>query len=675
MRVVLIVAILFALQTFGISQTTSFTYQGKLTDNASAASGTYQMRFALFDGTGMQLGSPIENTAVNVENGVFTVQLDYAIAPFTGADRFLEISVRRNSGEGYVPLTPRQRLTSSPYAIRSLNSSVSDNASQLGGVNANQFVQTTDPRMSDDRMPLPGSSLYIQNTSVPQANVNFTISGTGSASFLNAANFFTLGGARIISTPGVNNMVVGLEAGAANTSGTGNSFYGPRAGFVNTTGSGNSFFGTGSGWNNTTGTFNSFYGHNSGINEATADRNTFFGAQAGSNFTAGSGNSMFGFDANAGGPGQVNNYLTLIGSGTRASSGIEFGTALGVSANVTTSDTVILGKAAGTYNGTARPADTVKIPGALNVTGVLSGSTISGTIFNTATQFNLGSNRILTANGAALGDPRPGSNTIAGIGAGEALAPSASDAFTGGLNAFFGYRAGAVTTTACCNSFFGNLSGVANTFGAGNVFVGGSTGGTNTMGSSNTFIGDTAGFQNTTGSFNTALGSGAGPTSANLTNATAIGSGAAVSTSNTVVLGRPLDIVYVPGGLGVGTQTPNAYLDVRGDIRLGAAGQYLVPGSPENLRIIRGVVSGGGVTLAGTGFSVAHPSTGVFTVTYSTAFTALPTVTSNVESGAGAARVVTLEATSASSATFRIFIPNTAALVDGAFHFIVIGPR
>ena len=52
--------------TYVAAQTSTFTYQGRLTDNASAVTGTYQMQFALFDSMsdGTQIGSTIENTSV-----------------------------------------------------------------------------------------------------------------------------------------------------------------------------------------------------------------------------------------------------------------------------------------------------------------------------------------------------------------------------------------------------------------------------------------------------------------------------------------------------------------------------------------------------------------------------------------------------------------------------------
>ena len=105
------------------AQTSTITYQGRLSDNGTAAIGTYDLRFALYDALtlGNLQGSPntVTKTGVNVTNGVFTVQLDFGSSGFPGTDRYLEISVQHNGG-GYITLLPRQQLTSTPYAIHSL---------------------------------------------------------------------------------------------------------------------------------------------------------------------------------------------------------------------------------------------------------------------------------------------------------------------------------------------------------------------------------------------------------------------------------------------------------------------------------------------------------------------------------------------------------------------------
>ena len=121
-----------------MSQTSAFTYQGKLADNGGSANGTYQMRFSLFDASsgGTQVGSTITNTSVSVVNGVFTVQLDFSPAtPFaTGATRWLEVAVKKPADPGYTTLTPRQQIMSAPFAIRASSAANADTATNVSGV-------------------------------------------------------------------------------------------------------------------------------------------------------------------------------------------------------------------------------------------------------------------------------------------------------------------------------------------------------------------------------------------------------------------------------------------------------------------------------------------------------------------------------------------------------------
>jgi hypothetical protein len=127
---------LFCLTTAASGQTTSFTYQGRLSDGSTPAGGVYDMKFRLYDSGGNAQGSPdtvtLDNPGVQVTNGVFTVQLDFGASAFDGSARFLEISVRPHSADpgspAYTTLSPRQQFTSTPYAIRSLSTASADTA-------------------------------------------------------------------------------------------------------------------------------------------------------------------------------------------------------------------------------------------------------------------------------------------------------------------------------------------------------------------------------------------------------------------------------------------------------------------------------------------------------------------------------------------------------------------
>jgi hypothetical protein len=104
---------------------TRFTYQGRLTDGASPASGTYDMEFALFDAATGPGGDGLGGVSVAVDDvvvtqGLFTVLLDYTFFPnaFQGTRVWIETRVRPGASTGaYTTLTPRQELTPATQAV------------------------------------------------------------------------------------------------------------------------------------------------------------------------------------------------------------------------------------------------------------------------------------------------------------------------------------------------------------------------------------------------------------------------------------------------------------------------------------------------------------------------------------------------------------------------------
>src|SRR6266480_4605612 len=106
-----------------LAQTTAFTYQGRLTDGGTPANGNYDLQIALFDSAdgNTQIGQTQVISNVPVSAGVFTTALDFGASAFPGASRFLEISMRPSGAAAFTLLTPRQQITSTPYAVRSLN--------------------------------------------------------------------------------------------------------------------------------------------------------------------------------------------------------------------------------------------------------------------------------------------------------------------------------------------------------------------------------------------------------------------------------------------------------------------------------------------------------------------------------------------------------------------------
>lgn len=145
---------------------------------------------------------------------------------------------------------------------------------------------------------------------------------------------------------------------------------------------------------NTTGGYNAFFGDFTGINLASGDGNTFVGAYTAQSVTTG-------------------NYNSVLGNNIAVGNNLTYASAIGVGAAVNSSDTIVLGKSAGTYNGVPRSADTVQIPDNLNITGNLTGGGVVKSIngLNTNVTFAAGANITITPTGNTL--------TIASIGDGN----------------------------------------------------------------------------------------------------------------------------------------------------------------------------------------------------------------------------------------------------------------
>jgi hypothetical protein len=152
------------LQFTAFGQGTAFTYQGALNDGAYPAEGTFDLTFTLYDASsgGSSIAGPVTNSAVVVSNGLFTTSVDFGGGVFTSASKWLGIGVRTNAVGSFAPLTPRQRVTPTPYAI---------------------FAE--------------GASAAGLNGTIPAASLSGTYNGA--VTFNNAANSFTGNGAGLTS--------------------------------------------------------------------------------------------------------------------------------------------------------------------------------------------------------------------------------------------------------------------------------------------------------------------------------------------------------------------------------------------------------------------------------------------------------------------------------------------
>jgi hypothetical protein len=337
------------------AQTAAFTYQGKLTDAGNSASGNYDLQFKLFDtpavGTGTQQGATLVLNPVAVSAGLFSVQLDFGANVLDGADRYLEIAVRpAGSASPYTVLAPRQPLTSTPYAIRTLAATMADglSAACVGCVTSTQIGS------------LPASNgNYVQNSTSEQAGSNFNISGNGTAGGTLSSNIvdatlqYNLGGSRILSNAGQRNLFAGEGAGQADASNGSNAFFGYHAGMNNTIGVRNNFFGSVAGERNTTGYDNNFFGDSAGRFNTGGARNSYYGSFAGQNNSFGADNAFFGYQAGLNTLGGANSFFGS-GSGVVNTTGIYnafFGFFAGANSTTALQNTFI-GASAGEHNHT-----------------------------------------------------------------------------------------------------------------------------------------------------------------------------------------------------------------------------------------------------------------------------------------------------------------------------------
>ena len=116
----LLAALATSIASAGGAGVSAFGFQGSLADSGGAASGLYDFQVCLFDDptTPIPLDCTAEFIEHPVEDGLFSLVLDFGPGAFVGDPRFLELRVRRSSEPvGYTILAPRQPVRPAPEAI------------------------------------------------------------------------------------------------------------------------------------------------------------------------------------------------------------------------------------------------------------------------------------------------------------------------------------------------------------------------------------------------------------------------------------------------------------------------------------------------------------------------------------------------------------------------------
>ncbi len=105
------------------SASAAISYQGMLTDRLGPARGKFDLGFTLKDDpiAGKTVGQPILVRGLEITDGLFTANLNFGPDAFDGSGRWLELSVLpANSANAFAVLSPRQPITSAPYALRAV---------------------------------------------------------------------------------------------------------------------------------------------------------------------------------------------------------------------------------------------------------------------------------------------------------------------------------------------------------------------------------------------------------------------------------------------------------------------------------------------------------------------------------------------------------------------------
>ncbi len=175
---------------------TPFTYQGKLENSGTPYTGTVQIRLGLY--TVVSGLTPMRQevmTNVSVTNGIFTVTPTTFIASdFPGAGRWLQIEVSTDAGGTYTPLTPRQQVTHTPYAIHAKQAETATTIT--GTVPATQISGFISPSSL-------GAGTINQTLSFsPASGAPFTVGGTTKVTNLNSDLFDGLDSTAFLRTTG-----------------------------------------------------------------------------------------------------------------------------------------------------------------------------------------------------------------------------------------------------------------------------------------------------------------------------------------------------------------------------------------------------------------------------------------------------------------------------------------
>ena len=176
------------------AQTTTFVYQGRFSDAtvAQPTNGLYDFQFSLWDadlgGAQQPPGTPItlNRNGVQVENGVFTVRLDFGANAFTGAARFLQVGVKRSADADYTTFATRQELTSAVHSVRALTAASADGLSSTACI-----LCVTDAQIAGISGSKVSGAVANATNAVNATNATNAVNATNAANAVTAATATT----------------------------------------------------------------------------------------------------------------------------------------------------------------------------------------------------------------------------------------------------------------------------------------------------------------------------------------------------------------------------------------------------------------------------------------------------------------------------------------------------
>ncbi len=140
----IILLAVFSTSVVAVPLTTEFTFQGQLLDSGSPANGDFDVNFRLYDAAaaGSEVGVLLFKDDLAVSNGLIQTDIDFGDVPFMGEAVWVQVEIRPGASAGaFEVLSPRQKVTLTPYSIQSMF--VADGGVTADSI-ANNAVGTTE---------------------------------------------------------------------------------------------------------------------------------------------------------------------------------------------------------------------------------------------------------------------------------------------------------------------------------------------------------------------------------------------------------------------------------------------------------------------------------------------------------------------------------------------------